>query len=94
MQSSWFHLLWSLGCQAWATSTWLQVFNYMICKYFIPLCGLCIHFIDSFLFKILFYSFFYFWNFYSFIHMCIHGLGYFAPLPSTPPRFQAESVLP
>jgi hypothetical protein len=40
--------------------------------------------------------------FYSFIHMCIHYLSHFYPLtpprtlpfPFTPPRFQAEPVLP
>jgi hypothetical protein len=42
-------------------------------------------------------SFFY----YSFIHMCIHCLGHFYPLPTSPtlspltlPHFQAEPVLP
>jgi hypothetical protein len=38
--------------------------------------------------------------FYSFIHMCIHCLGHFSPLPppslspSFPPQFQAGPVLP
>jgi hypothetical protein len=37
---------------------------------------------------------------YSFIHMCIHCLGHFSPLPLPPPspphplHFQAEPVLP
>jgi hypothetical protein len=38
--------------------------------------------------------------YYSFIHMCIHCLGHFSPLPSSPtlspfpPQFQAGPVLP
>jgi hypothetical protein len=49
---------------------------------------------QSFFFFLVFNCFYFYLFFFSFIHMCIQCLGHFFPLPPSPSRYQAETILP